>query len=105
MPKEQKPKQTREERADELFRKGVIVTRTADGYSVPGSNGNVYEITEMEDGCLWCTCPDALYRSHAGELCKHSLLALKVKEFLPTLEAPVIDHDIHLHKKNMVVVC
>src|ERR1019366_1371300 len=97
-----KEKITREARAVEMFRKGVMVTRTATGYEIPGSNGNVYDITETEDGCLFCTCPDALYRSHQGEMCKHVLLVEMVREILP-IKAPVIDHDIHLKPGRVVV--
>jgi hypothetical protein len=97
------PKLTREEKALEMFSKGVIVRRTQDGYEVPGSNGSVYDITETEDGCLFCTCPDALYRSHQGEMCKHSLLVEMVRPCLPTKGTPVINHDIHLKRERVVV--
>lgn len=97
------PKLTREEKALEMFSKGVLVTRTQDGYEVPGSNGNVYDITETEDGCLFCTCPDALYRSHQGEMCKHSLLVEMVRPYLAK-EATVVDmHDLHLKPGRVVV--
>jgi len=97
----QKPKLTRADRAEAAFRRGVIVTRTATGYTVPSSKpGESYDITELNDGTLYCTCPDSIYRSHQGESCYHVLLALKVREFLPK-EAPVI---AHVSQREQIVV-
>lgn len=74
-----KPKLTRQEKAQALYNQGVrpqlIGPRT---WEVIGSQA--YEVREETDGSYFCDCPDALYRSHDGELCKHVLLVRLCEE-------------------------
>jgi hypothetical protein len=103
-------KLTREQKAKQLFDDGVRPIRTADGFMVLGSKGEFYDIEELADGTFQCTCPDALYRSHQGEMCKHAELLLLVREFERIViaeyaDAPMMDvkHDIHLKRDRIVV--
>ena len=92
----QKPKQSREEKAAQMFRTGVIARKTQDGWEVPGSNGTTYEVREDFD--QWtCSCPDYTFRGHTGPLCKHILFIMLLRNV-----APVIDHDIHLKAVQVV---
>jgi hypothetical protein len=74
MAKVSKPKLTRSQRARNLFNAGVRPVRTADGWLVMSSSGKeFYDVTET-GGCLYCNCPDSVFRSHQGELCYHAQL-------------------------------
>jgi hypothetical protein len=68
-----KEKQTRQERARELFKSGVRPFQWGrNSWSVEGSKGE-YQV--QRDNDVWtCNCPDGNYRAHQGELCKHVLL-------------------------------
>ena len=91
-----KEKLTREEKAAQMFRTGVIARKTQDGWEVPGSNGTTYEVREDFD--QWtCSCPDYTFRGHTGPLCKHILFIMLLRNV-----APVIDHDIHLKAVQVV---
>jgi hypothetical protein len=96
-------KTTREEKAQQLYAAGVHPIKTNDGWMVPGSNGKMYDVTCNYD--QWnCTCPDALYRSHQGEMCKHVLLIQKCQHKVHgCIEIHDDIHDIHL-KREVVVV-
>jgi hypothetical protein len=103
--KQPKPKLTREQKALKMFEGGVLAKKTDDGWEVPSeTNGDTYTVSENYD--VWnCTCPDAMFRSHQGELCKHSLLVIMIQESYKMHERVLNDkHDIHLHK-NKLVVC
>jgi hypothetical protein len=64
---------TRAEKAQALFKSGVRpIEWSADCWTVKGSKGE-YTIKRDND-VFTCNCPDGLYRSHQGELCKHILL-------------------------------
>jgi len=92
----QKPKQSREEKAAQMFRTGVIARKPQAGWEVPGSNGTTYEVREDFD--QWtCSCPDYTFRGHTGPLCKHILFIMMLRQV-----APVIDHDIHLKAVQVV---
>jgi hypothetical protein len=74
---EKKAKTTRAERAVALFKSGMRPrSEGKDVWTVEGSKGAQYEVTRLGDGEFMCDCPDGLYRSHQGELCKHILLVL-----------------------------
>jgi hypothetical protein len=75
-------KMSRGERAAEMFASGARPIKIAShAWDVEGSNGRLYQVEELVDGTFNCTCPDALYRSHSGELCKHELLVLMAEGF------------------------
>ena len=68
---------TRAEKAVMLFKAGVRPrSEGRDVLTVEGSKGALYEVRKLADGEFDCSCPDGLYRSHQGELCKHILLVL-----------------------------
>ena len=72
---EKKAKTTRAERAVALFKSGMRPrSEGRDVWSVEGSKGAQYEVRKLADGEFDCSCPDGLYRSHQGELCKHIIL-------------------------------
>ena len=72
-----KEKLTRAQRAAEMWASGVRPVKIAShAWDVQGSNGRFYQVEELPDGTYNCTCPDGLYRSHSGEMCKHVLVVL-----------------------------
>jgi hypothetical protein len=72
---EKKAKTTRAERAVALFKSGMRPrSEGRDVWTVEGSKGALYEVRKLADGEFDCSCPDGLYRSHQGELCKHIIL-------------------------------
>jgi hypothetical protein len=89
-----KTKLTREQKAQALYVDGVRPLLIGPNeWSVPGSNGTSYEVREETDGTYTCSCPDALYRSHDGELCKHVLLV----RLCADLESQAVEH-VEQHK-------
>jgi len=91
----QKPKQSREEKAAQMFRTGVIARKTQDGWEVPGSNGTTYEVREDFD--QWtCSCPDYTFRGHTGPLCKHILFIMMLREVAPVIA--------HVSQREQIVV-
>jgi hypothetical protein len=106
-----KQKLSRADKARQLFEAGVRPVQIAShAWEVAGSNGRAYQVQELADGTFQCTCPDALYRSHQGEMCKHAELLLLVREFERIViaeyaDAPMMDvkHDIHLKRDRIVV--
>jgi hypothetical protein len=88
---EKKAKTTRAERAVALFKSGMRPrSEGRDVWSVEGSKGAQYEVRKLADGEFDCSCPDGLYRSHQGELCKHILLVLMALDEQQALESMVL---------------
>lgn len=82
---------TRAERAQTLFKSGVRPrSEGRDVWTVEGSKGAQYEVTRLNDGEFMCDCPDGLYRSHQGELCKHILLVLMTLDESQALDEMVL---------------
>lgn len=92
------PKQTREEKAEELFANNCRAIKTEEGWEVKGSK--TYEVHCDYD--VWeCTCPDRQYRRM---MCKHILLTQMTIAEEESLVENKIDHDIHL-KTPTIIIC
>jgi uncharacterized Zn finger protein len=82
---------TRAEKAVMLFKSGVRPrSEGRDVWTVEGSKGVQYEVRKLADGEFDCSCPDGLYRSHQGELCKHILLVLMALDEQQAIESMVL---------------
>jgi uncharacterized Zn finger protein len=74
-----------------LFKSGMRPrSEGRDVWAVEGSKGAQYEVTRLGDGEFMCDCPDGLYRSHQGELCKHILLVLMALDEQQALDSVVL---------------
>ena len=86
-----KVRTTRAEKAAMLFKSGMRPrSEGRDVWTVEGSKGAQYEVRKLADGEFDCSCPDGLYRSHQGELCKHILLVLIALDEQQALDSLVL---------------
>jgi hypothetical protein len=103
-------KLTRIERADIEHYKGMRPEPVTRGlWAVFGTHE--YKVSKETDGTFSCTCPDALYRSHQGELCKHILEVILAGEPAPyeapkvaLVNNPVESSRLDVHLKPQMVV-